>query len=221
MAEWLTIQPPAPLPPIEAVRELLQRHERLRIAHPLADDDYFGQLFDALPAHYVARWADQSIIIQPGIPTPLIVAHEARLLAAARQFRQDATGLMQLLADVTGISLTTLRDLTQLKLARRSAGPLRAGWHYRLHGDECWFEHAGTGQVVEVIVVTIPEFGCLDGWFFHLYLRTTAAFQDLAAVLTGGEATSKTLAVLVRRGTLAAVSTGHSTRAIVPEGAAS
>ncbi len=49
-----------------------------------------------------------------------------------------------------------------------------------LHGSECRFENLQTQQIVEVIVVTKPEFGYLDCYFFYNYVATTERFRDLA-----------------------------------------
>lgn len=59
-----------------------------------------------------------------------------------------------------------------------------------------------TGQAVEVKFTEKPEFGYLDGFFFYNYIRTTAHFQDLAAVFTDELNVYKAIEVLVEDGTL-------------------
>ena len=60
-------------------------------------------------------------------------------------------------------------------------GKLNGDWNYYFHGAECQFENTKTGQIVESIVVTKPEFGYLDCYFFYNYLATTDRFKNLAS----------------------------------------
>ena len=66
------------------------------------------------------------------------------------------------------------------KKSEKQRGKLNGDWNYYLHGAECQFENIKTKQVVEVIVVTKPEFGYLDCYFFYNYMATTEKFKNLA-----------------------------------------
>jgi hypothetical protein len=206
-----------PLPDLAAVRQRLRVHGRLGIAHPTADEAYQAQLFDALDEYYVYRLpARPELWIQPGASTRAILAVEAPLLAAAGQFRQEATALVHRLAAHLGLATPTLADFAAVKLQQVRTGrrkqPLDAAWTYHLHGHECRFENTVTGQLLEVIIVTAPEFGFLDPYFLLEYLRTTPAYQALPQVLRNVEDAAKALDVLARRGRLLTVEAGGTRR---------
>lgn len=67
------------------------------------------------------------------------------------------------------INLQTLERIGELKYKKsnKQRGSLNDEWTYFLHGAECRFDNVRTGQIVEVIITTFPEFGALDGYFFY------------------------------------------------------
>lgn len=79
-------------------------------------------------------------------------------------------------------------------------------WSYHLHGAECRFESSKTGQVVEIIIITRPEFGYLDCYFFYNYMATTERFKPLAAYFDNNYLhICKALDLLVLKGVLTRV----------------
>jgi hypothetical protein len=67
------------------------------------------------------------------------------------------------------------------KKSQKQRGALNAEWNYHLHGAECRFTNSAIGQIVEIIIITKPEFGYLDSYFFYQYMATTPQFKPLAA----------------------------------------
>jgi hypothetical protein len=59
-------------------------------------------------------------------------------------------------------------------------GSLGSEWAYYFHGAECRFDNLSNGQIVELIYITKPEFGFLDGYFLYNYMLTTGKFKVLA-----------------------------------------
>lgn len=85
----------------------------------------------------------------------------------ARALRQEAARLMKIMSETFHIDLETLDGLFELKFKKsnKQRGQLNDEWNYFLHGAECRFDNLRTGQIVEVIITTFPEFGTLDGFF--------------------------------------------------------
>jgi len=85
------------------------------------------------------------------------------------------------MADKFSIDLKTLDGLSELKYKKnnKQRGVLNEEWNYFFHGAECKFENIRTGQIVEIIIITRPEFGCLDGYFLFNYMTTTSKFNKL------------------------------------------
>lgn len=110
------------------------------------------------------------------------IRNEIAIIECARSFREDANILMNALAKDFNFSLEVdsvfPRDIYRHKYNNK--GALRNDRTYYFHGAECRFDNLSTGQVVELIYVTKPEFGYLDGYFFYNYMVTTAKFKDLA-----------------------------------------
>lgn len=90
---------------------------------------------------------------------------------------------MNLMAGTFSIDLQTLDGLHELKYKKsdKQSGQLNEEWSYHLHGAECRFKSKKTGQIVEIIIVTMPEFGYLDCYFLYNYIATTERFKPLAA----------------------------------------
>ncbi|HXB92837.1 MAG TPA: hypothetical protein VNU72_11125 [Puia sp.] len=111
-----------------------------------------------------------------------ILKYQEDFFECARSFRQDANRLMLLMSQKFSIDLNSLDGLGDLKYRKsnKQRGNLNEYWNYFLHGAECRFENVETGQIVEIIITTFPEFGCLDGYFLFNYMMTTGKFNPLA-----------------------------------------
>lgn len=111
-----------------------------------------------------------------------ILDKQNEIIDCARLFRHDANHLMNELAKDFDFSLAAdgifPEDIYHHKYNNK--GVFREEWVYYFHGSECRFEHLKTGQVVELIYITKPEFGFLDGYFFYNYMSTTGKFKELA-----------------------------------------
>ncbi len=111
-----------------------------------------------------------------------VINNEKEILACAKSFRKDANGLMKVLAKDFNFrlkkSVTFPKEIYDHKY--RNKGLLRNEWTYFFHGAECRFDNLCTGQVVELIYITRPEFGFVDGYFLYNYMATTDNFKDLA-----------------------------------------
>jgi hypothetical protein len=111
-----------------------------------------------------------------------ILNNSTRILAGAKAFRKDANKLMLMLANDFDFSLASTENFPPqvFQHKRNNKGICSEVWIYYFHGAECRFENLKTGQVIEMIIVTKPEFGFLDGYFFYEYMSTTNKFKDLA-----------------------------------------
>ena len=184
MTDTLIIEYGQDLPTKENISVLLKTYERLEIHYECLPDGYVLNLTYHLPEKsvYDRKW-DKKIFISPSIHNDQILNKKLELLECAKAFRRDANFLMDLFAKTFGIDLETLDGLQELKHAKseEGRGKLNEDWNYYFHGAECQFENAKTGQVVEAIVVTKPEFGYLDCYFFYNYMSTTDRFKNLAS----------------------------------------
>lgn len=184
MTETFIIEPGQKLPTKEDLIKIFETYKQVTIHYVVLPNDYVFNLTYLLPdkAVYDRKW-DKSIFISSSIHNDQILQKKLELFECARAFRQDANHLMRLMADTFGIDLETLDGLQELKHKKsvKQRGKLNDDWNYYLHGAECQFEDVKTNQVVEVIVVTKPEFGYLDCYFFYNYMATTERFKDLAA----------------------------------------
>jgi hypothetical protein len=96
----------------------------------------------------------------PSVASEKIRQKKAELLKCAAAFRADAHQLMQHMATTIGIDLRTLDGLHELKYkkSQKQRGALNTEWNYLLHGAECQFTNSATGKIVEIIIITKPEF---------------------------------------------------------------
>jgi len=186
MASSYTVNAKKDLPTIQQIIPLLSEHSKVLIKYAAADLAYVDNLMDQLPDFYVLHieW-DKIISITPAISNGEILKLKDEIYECARSFRQDAISLMQLMSDRFSIDLETLDGLHELKFKKshKQRGELNEEWNYYLHGAECQFENTQTKQIVEIIIITKPEFGCLDGYFFYNYMITTYKYKALAQAL--------------------------------------
>jgi hypothetical protein len=184
MKDSFTIEISDSLPTPEELQQILQSHEVVTFSYSSLTEGYISKLIYSLPYYCVfnREW-DKTIIISPSMTNEKILQKKMELLECAKSFREDANYLMNLMASTFGIDLQTLDGLYELKYkkSQKQRGELNEEWSYHLHGSECRFESKETGQVVEIIIITRPEFGYLDGYFFYNYMATTERFKPLAA----------------------------------------
>ncbi len=206
MTNPLTIEFGNRLPPHESLLKLLGENESLILTYTFIEPGYVDRLEDCLTEHAILHfdWSN-SIHIFRSIPTMKVIENKSEIYQCAKTFRQDAFSLMQLMAETFNIDLETLDGLHELKLKKSSKqrGHLNENWNYYLHGAECRFENIKTGQVAEIIVITKPEFGCLDGYFFYNYMATTERFKGLASWFENDyKKVAKAINILAKEGTL-------------------
>jgi hypothetical protein len=184
MTDTFIIEQGQKLPTKEDLLKIFETYKKATIHYAVLPNDYVFNLTYSLPdkAVYDRKW-DKSIFISPSIHNDQILLKKLELFESARAFRQDANYLMKLMADTFGINLETLDGLQELKHKRsaKQRGKLNDDWNYYLHGAECQFVNVKTNQVVEVIIVTKPEFGYLDCYFFYNYMATTERFKNLSS----------------------------------------
>jgi hypothetical protein len=172
------------LPSLADLQILLQRHTSIQFTYSTISDEYLSTLTYGFPDHYVSHRAwDRNLSIYPSVASEKILQKKAELFQCATAFREAAHQLMQQMATTFSIDLQTLDGLHELKYkkSQKQRGVLDAEWNYHLHGAECRFENSATGQIVEIIIITKPEFGYLDSYFFYQYMATTPQFKPLAA----------------------------------------
>lgn len=197
------------LPTKEDLLKIFETSKLVEIHYGDLPNDYVFNLTYALPDKvvYDRKW-DKTIFISPSIHNDQILQKKLELYECAKAFRQDANFLMGLMAVTFGINLETLDGLHELKhkKSEKQRGKLNEYWNYYLHGAECRFENVKTKQVVEVIVVTKPEFGYLDCYFFYNYMSTTERFRNLAAFFNNDHKNiCKAIDLLVLEGVLTRV----------------
>lgn len=172
----------------------------LRITGPVRDVDLVqlvATLKESLPSHSVFTSGEFQVTIFPVISAADVARIADDLLDAAAAFRTTARRLCMQLAGALDLSPDSLIQ------ARGTSGQLDPEWAYQFHGVECCFTSARTGQVVDVRLTFGDEFGVLDPWFFHRFLRTTPRYSSLAADLADGfHDTARALEVLERSGRL-------------------
>ena len=184
MTDTFIIELGQELPTKEDLLTILETYKQVTIQYSVLPNDYVFNLTYSLPdkAVYDRKW-DKTVFISPSIDNDKILQKKLGLYECAKAFRQDANYLMGLMADTFGIDLETLDGLHELKhkKSEKQRGKLNEHWNYYLHGAECQFENIKTKQIVEVIIVTKPEFGYLDCYFFYNYMETTEQFKNLAS----------------------------------------
>jgi hypothetical protein len=112
-----------------------------------------------------------------------IIKNKEIILECAKAFREDANNLMIELSKDFNFSLGATETFAREVYAHKynNKGIFRKEWTYYFHGAECRFENINTGQIVEMIIITKPEFGFLDGYFFYNYMASTEKFKELAS----------------------------------------
>jgi hypothetical protein len=112
-----------------------------------------------------------------------IIDKKEIILECAKAFRKDANNLMTQLSKDYNFSLEPEESFAQEVYAHKynNKGLFRNEWTYYFHGSECRFDNIITGQIVEMIIITKPEFGFLDGYFFYNYMASTEKFKELAS----------------------------------------
>lgn len=112
-----------------------------------------------------------------------ILDNKAAIVECAQAFRYDANRLMKELSEEFNFSLEAEALFSKEVYGHKynNKGLLRKEWTYFFHGAECRFDNLNTGQIVELIYITKPEFGFLDGFFFFNYMETTDRFKNLAS----------------------------------------
>lgn len=209
MDHAFTIEIGGSLPTIEDLQQLLESHQVVTFNYPSSTNGYISKLVYSLPHYCVYNRAwDKTIIISPSIANEKILLKKMELFECAKSFREDANHLMNIMANTFDINLQTLDGLHELKYkkSQKQRGKLNEEWSYHLHGAECRFESKETGQVVEIIIITMPEFGYLDYYFFYNYMATTERFKPLAAYFDNNHLhICKAIDLLVLEGVLARV----------------
>ncbi|SDQ71473.1 hypothetical protein SAMN05421664_2293 [Chryseobacterium soldanellicola] len=66
----------------------------------------------------------------------------------------------------------------QVKGSKKSNGKIN-DWKYYFHGFHCHFKNIKTNQEIEVPIMFGMEFGCLDPYFFSLFIKSTPEYQPL------------------------------------------
>jgi hypothetical protein len=111
-----------------------------------------------------------------------IIANKLDIFSCAKAFREDANKLMRQLSKTFNFDLNECGRWPAYvsKSKYNNKGILDSEWSFYLHGAHCHFENLVTKQIVEVRFTENPEFGCLDGFFFYTYMKTTDKFKSLA-----------------------------------------
>ncbi|MDI1484664.1 hypothetical protein [Polyangium sp. y55x31] len=140
-------------------------------------EELVHRLARALPEHSVFLSGASQITVIPVITNADVLQIADELVAAAHEFRDLAIELCARLSPKLGIAREALVD------SPRTSGRLDAEWDYHFHGLQCCFKSRRTGQVLDVELSFGDEFGVLDPWFFHRFLKTTDRHAAIAAKL--------------------------------------
>lgn len=111
-----------------------------------------------------------------------ILYNSESILEGAKAFRKDANDIMSGLAKEFKFDINS-DDTFPFEMYKHKAndkGVFNEDWTYYFHGSECRFDNLRSGQIIELISISKPEFGYLDGFYFYNYLSTTDRFKDLA-----------------------------------------
>lgn len=125
-----------------------------------------------------------------------VIEMEEYLMRAAQHFRRTATELALALAAHHHIAPEQLWEECH-RLESHSAE-----WKLIVHGQHCCFVHRQTGQTVEVSMWFGTEFGVLDPYFFHDYMKTTPGLEPPAELRNGFHDTCRAMEILEERGKL-------------------
>jgi hypothetical protein len=168
-------------------------------------DGLKGKLSDELRV-FVS--GEDCVTIKRVISEAVVVENADAICAAAREFRRVANQLMARLVAKLNIprAVYTTDPLLRVTLGERGAGWLGLSWRYGFHGMECRFKNRWSGQVVEVRLGFGDEFGVLDPYFFHIFLRTTRRLAPVAALFKDSfHDPDRAFEILERRGRLKGV----------------
>ena len=203
MSEPFLIEHKKDLPECDRLLSLLLEHEAISLKYTFIESGYIDKIINCLSEHAVLHFFwDKSVHIFRSISTKKILENKHEIYQCAIDFRTDANRLMRLMSETFGINLETLDGLRELKFvkSKKQRGQLDNEWKYYLHGAECRFESDKTGQVVEVIIITHPEFGYLDDYFFYNYMATTVKYKKLADFFDNDyKKVAKAIDILARR----------------------
>ena len=223
---WLMCHTEADIPPLADIRRLAVRGQHLVLRFPVArkpSDLNKRRIIDMiareLPEYSVfdsgAMDGTEQITIKAVIPKALVLAHAEPLVAAARQFGATAHMLISLLARKLEVPIEAFGNgMLRFRLSDdQYTGDLPDDWRYSFHGYECRFENRRTKQVLDVKLGFPGEWGVLDAYFFHEFLKTTPEFEGIAALLEDGfHDTRRALDVLEEHGLLRLVVDASGTR---------
>jgi hypothetical protein len=146
-----------------------------------------------------------------------IIKNKEIILQCAKAFREDANNLMNELSKDFEFSLDSSELFAPEVYAHKqnNKGIFRYEWTYYFHGAECRFDNINTGQIVEMIITTKPEFGFIDGYFFYNYMASTERFKALASWFENHTNVSNAIEVLANEKVLTRVSTIENNRNII------
>lgn len=172
---------------VEQIRSLLKSNDDFLILLfeiGKTDDHYRKSLQKKLSNYFVfnVRWKPE-MWIGPAIGTEILLEKAEEIFQAASSFRKDGINLMKKLGGTYQINPFEKGELADLKRKSREnqqRGKVDNEWSFWFHGAECQFKNQKTGQIVELVITNSSEFGALDSYFFHNYLRTTTKFNELA-----------------------------------------
>lgn len=135
------------------------------------------------------------------VPQDELVAHAAELAAAAEDYRRTARALMERLAVAVDLPLSAFWErLVRVEVAQ--LGRLDREWLYFFHGHECCFGQQRTGQMVDVPLGYVDEFGVLDPQFFAGFVTTTARWAPLVPLCHDHHSARRAIEVLNDHGYL-------------------
>lgn len=142
------------------------------------------------------------------------IAREDEIVLAAQSFRRLADELMTKQSkkfDVPFGDVSHNHDYKQ-------RGRLDWKWSYFFHGWECGFKSI-CGQYVDIRLEFAPEYGVLNPYFFHGYLKSTRKFMQLSKLfLNPYHDMTRTFEILHRRNKLQLLKLDYSQGYIAPNG---
>lgn len=218
----LTCRTKKDIPSFAAIRSLVTREQHLVLQFPVVRRSFIfdklcaiskrrliNSLARELPEYSVFDsggriGASEHVTIKAVVSKDLVLAH-ADVLVAARQFRASSHELISLLAQKLGVPDEAFGDERfRFGLPQdQESGELTDSWHYSFHGFECRFRNKDTKQVLDVILGFPNEWGVLDPYFFHEFLKTTPEFEEIAVLLEDGyHDTARALDILEKQGLL-------------------
>lgn len=174
---------------------------RLPPLEPEPRENLRCQLQEALPEHHVSTANSVvDVTITKIIDRSAVEGRLSLWLGALLDYTRTGRELVTRLAATHGLNPADLHACWRKVGAKGQLGD----WRFLFHGDECLFEHAREGTVVEVIICHGDEFGALNEYFFSLYVRSSPAQQEAAALLADDDHLScrRVFEILTRLGWL-------------------